>query len=62
MRDGTWLPRRGAVMVSVGAPRLAEGRDWGAAARLREAVRSEILSACGEPDLAARVPFAGDLP
>jgi 1-acyl-sn-glycerol-3-phosphate acyltransferase len=62
MRDGTWLPRRGAVLVSMGEPRLAEGSDWGAAARLREAVRSEILSACGEPDLAARAASAGNLP
>jgi 1-acyl-sn-glycerol-3-phosphate acyltransferase len=62
MREGTWLPRRGAVLVSVGAPRLAEGRDWSAAARLREAVRSEILAACGEPDLAARKISTGDLP
>lgn len=54
LRDGQWLPRRGAIHVSIGAPQRPEGGDWSAAARLRESVRAEILARCGEPDLAAR--------
>jgi 1-acyl-sn-glycerol-3-phosphate acyltransferase len=62
LRDGQWLPRRGSVLVTICAPRFAEGGDWSAAARLREAVRGEILSGCGEPDLAGAAPSDGDLP
>jgi len=54
LRGDQWLPRRGAIHVAIGAPRRADGTDWAAAARLRDAVRSDILAACGEPDLAAR--------
>jgi hypothetical protein len=54
MRDGTWYLRRAAVTVTIGAPILPEGSDWTAAVRLRDAVRAEILRACGEPDLAEK--------
>ena len=53
LRDGTWYLRRAAVSVTFGAPRAAEGGDWAAAVKLRDAVRGEILKSCGEPDLAA---------
>ena len=52
LRDGTWYLRRAAVSVSFGAPVTAEGGDWAAAVKLRDAVRAEILKSCGEPDLA----------
>jgi 1-acyl-sn-glycerol-3-phosphate acyltransferase len=53
LRDGQWLPRWGAIHVSIGPPHTPAGADWGSAARLRDAVRAEILAGCGEPDLAA---------
>ena len=52
LRDGTWYLRRAAVAVTVSAPIAARGADWSAAIELRNAVRAEILKACGEPDLA----------
>jgi 1-acyl-sn-glycerol-3-phosphate acyltransferase len=51
MRDGTWVLRRAAVSVVVGAPIPPDGTDWAAAVKLRDAVRAEILRHCGEPDL-----------
>jgi len=51
LRDGTWYLRRAAVSVTFGAPVTAEGADWAAAVKLRDAVRGEILRSCGEPDL-----------
>jgi acyl carrier protein len=52
LRDGTWYLRRAAVTVTFGAPVAAEGGDWAASVKLRDAVRGEILKSCGEPDLA----------
>jgi 1-acyl-sn-glycerol-3-phosphate acyltransferase len=52
MRDGTWVLRRAAVSVTIGAPIAPAGTDWPAAVNLRDAVRAEILKHCGEPDLA----------
>jgi hypothetical protein len=40
------------VTVVFGAPVTAEGADWAAAVKLRDAVRAEVLRHCGEPDLA----------
>jgi acyl carrier protein len=53
LRDGTWLPRRGAVSVTFGVPIAPEGSDWSAAIALRDQVRAVILRHCGEPDLDA---------
>jgi len=52
LRDGTWYLRRATVSVTIGAPIAPEGDDWAAAVKLRDAVRTEILRHCGEPDLA----------
>ena len=52
LRDGTWYLRRAAITVTVGAPVSPEGSDWAAAVKLRDAVRGQILKACGEPDVA----------
>ncbi len=51
LRDTTWLPRRGSVTVTVRPPIRPRGSDLAAAARLRDAVRAEVLQHCGEPDL-----------
>jgi acyl carrier protein len=53
LRDGTWVLRRAAVSVTIGAPIAPSGSDWQAAVELRDKVRAEILRHCGEPDLAA---------
>ncbi|HYA80849.1 MAG TPA: 1-acyl-sn-glycerol-3-phosphate acyltransferase, partial [Methylocystis sp.] len=51
LRAGSWLPRRGAISVHVGAPIAPTGGDFEAALALRQAVRAQILAHCGEPDL-----------
>jgi 1-acyl-sn-glycerol-3-phosphate acyltransferase len=53
LRSGQWFPRRGAIRITIGAPLVAQGSDWSAAIKLRDAARAEILKVCGEPDLAA---------
>ncbi len=59
LRDGRWLPRRGRLRVEVGEALLPDGDDFQAAIRLRDAARAEIVSRCGEPDLAGdRVVFS----
>ena len=52
LRDQTWIPRRGVVSVTILPPLAPAGSDWEATVKLRDAVRAEILRACGEPDLA----------
>ena len=53
LRDGTWLPRRSAVSLTIGIPIAPAGSDWPAAVQLRAAARRVIAAHCGEPDLAA---------
>lgn len=60
LRDGSWFARRGAIVVTIGAPLAPRGRDWNAAVALRDAARTEILRCCGEPDLAPRQPDVQD--
>jgi 1-acyl-sn-glycerol-3-phosphate acyltransferase len=50
LRSDHWFPRRGAVSVNIGPLVSPDGSDFAAAVRLREKVRAEILSNCGEPD------------
>ncbi len=50
MRSGSWFPRRGVVTVTVAPPVQPTGTGWDAARKLRDAVRAEILTRCGEPD------------
>ena len=40
------------MSIIIGKPFKPTGSDWQAAVKLRDAVRSEILRHCGEPDLA----------
>lgn len=54
LRDTSWLPRRGAVRITVCAPIAAAGGDWQAALRMRDATRDAILCHCGEADLEPR--------
>ena len=49
--DGTWLPRRGAVTVAIGAPVKPEGPGWQEMVRLRDQVRAEICRRSGERPL-----------
>jgi 1-acyl-sn-glycerol-3-phosphate acyltransferase len=51
-RDAQWLPGRAPVHVEITPPLYPDGHDFEAALRLRDRARSEILSRCGEPDLA----------
>jgi 1-acyl-sn-glycerol-3-phosphate acyltransferase len=52
LRDGGhWFPRRGPVSVHIGTPIFPESHDFEAAVILRDRVRGEILSRCGEPEL-----------
>jgi 1-acyl-sn-glycerol-3-phosphate acyltransferase len=54
LRDGSLMPRRGAVSVTVGAPLEPKSfatDPWRAAIGLRDAARAHILRYCGEPDL-----------
>jgi 1-acyl-sn-glycerol-3-phosphate acyltransferase len=51
LRSGQWLPRRGAVRLSIEAPLQPQGTDWAAAIALRDASHTDILRNCGEPAL-----------
>ncbi len=60
LRDGSWMPRPGAVTVVIAEPIKpspgGEGEDaWQRAVKLRDRVRLEILKHCGEPDLGREV-------
>jgi len=52
LRGDKWFPRKGKISVTIRPPIRADGSDMAAAAKLRDAVRAEILEYCGEPDLA----------
>lgn len=51
LRGGQWLPRHAGISVLVGKPIRADGTDFHAAVRLRDAIRGKILEMSGEPDL-----------
>jgi len=51
LRSEQWLPRRGAISITITAPIAPQGNDWSAAIKLRDAARVEILHYCGEPGL-----------
>lgn len=53
LRDGSWLPRRGAIEVTIAEPVAPRGGDWRAALALRDAVRARMLARLDEPDLEA---------
>jgi 1-acyl-sn-glycerol-3-phosphate acyltransferase len=45
---GAWLPRRGPISVTLGAPITPHGSDWREIVRLRDAIRAEISRGIGE--------------
>ena len=49
LRDGSWLPRRGRIEVSVLAPVGPQGHEWHSVVALRDSVRAAIVTAVGEP-------------
>lgn len=51
LRDRTWMPRHGQLSLHIGQQLVPSGDDWGAAVRLRDATRQEMLRLCGEHDL-----------
>ncbi len=51
LRGEQWFPRRGNVSVHIGKPIVPDGRDFAAAIRLRDEVRTVILAHCGEPNV-----------
>ena len=53
LRSDQWLPRRGAISITISAPIAPQGDDWSAAIKLRDAAYVEILKYCGEPALPA---------
>ncbi|MHB1567499.1 MAG: AMP-binding protein [Acidiferrobacter sp.] len=52
LRDQTWLPRYGAIAITISPPILPPGIDWPAALIARDAAREAILRHCGERDAA----------
>jgi len=56
LRDTSLFPRKGRITVTVCPPIQPDGSDWGAALRLRDRARADILRFCGEPDLAPPDP------
>jgi 1-acyl-sn-glycerol-3-phosphate acyltransferase len=55
LREGHWLPRRGAIAVTIGQALFAPAGAadaFAAATALRDAARAHILAHCGEPDAA----------
>lgn len=52
LRGGQWFPRRSNIDVHIGKAMRADGSDFSAAIRLRDAVRARMLALSGEPDLA----------
>ena len=51
LRGGQWFPRPSKISVHIGKAVQADGKDFSAAVRLRDAVRAKTLAFCGEPDL-----------
>ena len=56
LRAGSWLPRHGHAEFEIGPVLHADGDDWASAARLRDAVRTEMLRLSGEHDLGGLLP------
>ncbi len=65
LRSESWLPRRGDIDISIGAPldpaswRTEAGDEvWPLALKLRDEARAHILAHVGEPDLATMPPVS----
>jgi 1-acyl-sn-glycerol-3-phosphate acyltransferase len=53
-----WLPRRGTITVTIGAPIVPERTDWQEMVRLRDRARAEIVKASGEAPVEERATFS----
>jgi len=53
LRDKTWLPRYGAISLTISPPMTPKGTDWASALIVRDTARTEILRHCGEHDAAS---------
>jgi fatty-acyl-CoA synthase len=62
LRSGSWLPRPGAIHLSMNEPLIPKGNDWAEAIRLRTAARAIIARDCGEApvDWVAVIPASDD--
>ncbi|HVV68828.1 MAG TPA: 1-acylglycerol-3-phosphate O-acyltransferase [Gammaproteobacteria bacterium] len=49
--DFSWLPRHGAITVTILAPISPSSQQWEEIIRLRDATRDDIAKYCGEPKL-----------
>jgi len=52
-----WLPRRGTITVTIGAPIVPERSEWREMVRLRDLARAAIVKAAGEPPVEERAAF-----
>jgi 1-acyl-sn-glycerol-3-phosphate acyltransferase len=53
-----WLPRRGAITVTIGKPIVPAGSEWHEIVRLRDLTRNAIVSGSGEAAVEERVTFS----
>jgi len=51
LRAGQWMPRRGVVTATLGAPIAPGGTGWSDALALRDAARAWMLAHVAEPDV-----------
>jgi 1-acyl-sn-glycerol-3-phosphate acyltransferase len=51
LRGGQWFPRWAPITVNFSEPIHPRAGDFASAVELRDRVRQEILTNCGEPDL-----------
>ncbi|MHB1220591.1 MAG: AMP-binding protein [Gammaproteobacteria bacterium] len=49
LRGDTYLPKPGAINITIGKPIYPKSKDWNEILRLHSLVRSEIATHCGEP-------------
>ncbi|MCB1761443.1 MAG: AMP-binding protein [Gammaproteobacteria bacterium] len=50
LRDGSWFPRRGRLLLTITAPLRATDSSWKSAIELRDAARRAMLENSDEPD------------
>lgn len=54
--DGAWLPKRGQITISIGAPIPPQGSGWQDIMRLRDLARTEIARLTGEEPVLSKRP------
>lgn len=60
LRGEQWFPRRGNIVVEIGAPLRPEGKGFQSARQLRDTARDWILNHCGETNLLDESVDLGD--